>query len=239
MKDHIVYDENFLVQETRFEFDNPSKTESLFTQSNGYLSLRCSTEEAYCSQKRDMFVNGANLPDIINLELYKNGRKVSLLSDEVLSYERNLNLKDGMLTRRVVQKNQSVTYERFVSMKERHLAAQRVTFISSEDCRLSIITGIDGQQTNMGSQHFHEGVMRFFNLNELEMTSRTVSSDVSAVMASRVTLMLDGNEVEMKWAVDIKRRAIYLRGSLELKKGEKLTICKLSCVHTSRDAEGD
>ena len=170
MKDHIVYDENFLVQETRFEFDNPSKTESLFTQSNGYLSLRCSTEEAYCSQKRDMFVNGvfdkamddevseiANLPDIINLELYKNGRKVSLLSDEVLSYERNLNLKDGMLTRRIVQKNQSVTYERFVSMKERHLAAQRVTFISGEDCRLSIITGIDGQQTNMGSQHFHEG----------------------------------------------------------------------------------
>ncbi len=44
MKNHIVYDENFLVQETRFEFDNPSKTESLFTQSNGYLSLRCSTE---------------------------------------------------------------------------------------------------------------------------------------------------------------------------------------------------
>ena len=252
MNSHITYSDDFMIKETRFEFDNPSKTESLFTQANGYLALRCSTEEAYCFQKRDMFVNGvfdkamddevseiANLPDIINLELYKNGKRICLHSSPVLSYERTLDISDGLLTRKIRQEGHSLTYERFVSMAERHLAAQRVRFTGSEDCTISIITGIDGQETNMGSQHFHEGVMRFFNLSELEMTSRTVSSGVTAVISSSVKILLDGKEIGMKWAVDIKRRAIYLRGSIDVKAGSELTICKLSCIHSSRDAEGD
>ena len=102
----------WLIRETNFSPEYLGKCEAIFCQGNGYLGQRAAFEEAYVGEKRNLFVTGTfdkfdegevtelpNLPDMTNMEIFINGDRFRMDFGKLKSYERQLDLQNGILTR--------------------------------------------------------------------------------------------------------------------------------------------
>ncbi|MBR6839847.1 MAG: glycoside hydrolase family 65 protein, partial [Oscillospiraceae bacterium] len=172
---------DWIISESAFDSSSLGKAEANFCLGNGYLGLRSATEERYPLETRDLLVAGTfdrfspeevtelpNAADVTNIELTLDGERFDLTQGELLSYDRSLNIRTGLLTRDVRWKSPkgktwTLRFERVVSLRRIHSIAIRVMVIPEEDARITIQSGIDGRQTNDGSQHFTEGQTRFYD----------------------------------------------------------------------------
>ncbi|GAH26386.1 unnamed protein product [marine sediment metagenome] len=168
---------NWIVGETDFQPAYLGKYETIFTLSNGYMGVRAVTEEAYQEETRGCYIAGlfdkfpgevtelANIPDWLNVDLKLDGEKYDLKTGKILLYRRQINIKDGQLIRNIewespTGKKTRLTFERFISLKNLHFAALRVKIIPlNYSGDIEICSGINGQTTNSGVQHFKEGIL--------------------------------------------------------------------------------
>lgn len=258
----LVYDigkgtlKDWLIAETHFNPQYLGKFEAIMSLGNGYLGLRSATEEKYPYEKRNTFVAGTfnkfydnevselpNCADVTCIELSINGIDLNLCKTEPKEYKRVLNLKTGELTRSFLWETEEtglISFEskRFVSLTDLHLIGQKISVKAlSKDISLNIVSGIDGQQTNSGVQHFAEGEKRLFDKKCLQLSQRTTQSKIDFVINTVHNLYVNGNEMNSDSKIISDRRKIALEFALCLKKGEEFVIEKLSTVHTSRDRE--
>lgn len=241
--------------ETRFDPTALGKVEANFCLGNGYLGLRSATEEQYRGETRDLLVAGTfdrfseeevtelpNAADVTNIEITLNGERFNLTQGTIRSYHRTLNLQNGLLTREVEwtsPKGEKFTlkFERMVSLKRLHTIAARVTIIPDQDAVLTIQSGIDGRTTCDGSQHFTEGETRFYDKKHLQYTPRTIQSGITFVLDATHRFYVDGTEIQPKSDINILRRRMFSKFSLEVKAGQTVVLEKFSNVFTSRDKE--
>lgn len=245
---------DWLISEEIFDERFLGKCESIFCQGNGYLGVRNALEEPYTSETRNMFVAGTfnkfhesevtelpNFPDITKMELSLNGMPFSLLKGSIRHYERVMNLQDGEVVRKVEWQDQDgngfrLCFARMVSMADEHVAAARLEIEPLDGpVQVQLLSGIDGTVSNSGAQHFCEGDKRIYDNRYLEMVSRTVESDVTAALCTTHRFLVDGQETAPELLPIIDRRRIQVSARITLEKGQKLTVEKLSAVHTSRD----
>ncbi len=125
-------------------------TETLFSVSNGYLGLRGNVEEGRDTHTHGTYVNGfhetwpirhaeeafglarvgqtiIDVPDPKTIKLYVDDEPLLLSDADVESYERSLDLREGVLRRDVVWRTSSgkrvrISSTRLTSVVERHLA---------------------------------------------------------------------------------------------------------------------
>lgn len=125
-------------------------TETLFSVSNGYLGLRGNVEEGRDTHTHGTFINGfhetwpirhaeeayglarvgqtiVNVPDPKTIKLYVDDEPLLVSIADLETYERSLDLREGVLRRDLVWRTSSgkrvrVTSSRFTSVVERHLA---------------------------------------------------------------------------------------------------------------------
>lgn len=241
------------------EVFNPAwlgKVEATMCLGNGYMGIRSATEEAYIGEKRDTFVAGTfnkfaenevtelpNVPDLLGMELYLNQNRLDLTKGETSDYQRILNLRTGELKRSFVWAYQDIqmkfTFRRFVSFNQKHLLGQRVEIENlGNPVALELVSGIDGQQTNGGSQHFTEGDKALTEGKYLQMMPYTTQSNILFVL-STVHSLEQGKDIyeETEKRIEMGRRKIYNRYWLELGKNELVNIEKISSIHTSIDKE--
>lgn len=246
--------ENWLIEEQCFDSRYLGKCEAIFCQGNGYMGQRAALEEHYVGEKRNLFITGTfnkfdedevtelpNLPDLTNIDIFINGVRFSMDSGTLHSYHRTMNLKTGELIRRVNWESPEghcieLTFKRFVSLENEHIIGCKVDIKGiSDDMDLVIESGIDGQVTNSGSQHFHDGEKRIYDNKFLQMVSKTTQSKVYAALHCAHSFWMDGSAIEPKLLPVIDRRCMSIKADIPLKKGQTLTIEKLSSVHSSRD----
>ncbi len=110
--------------------ENPAKLrarETVFTIGNGYLGPRGSFEEGYPNALPITLINGvyddipvvytelANCPDWLLLIVIINGEQFRLDRGEILSYERRLDLRQGVLSRwRSLSERESIRWRSFI-----------------------------------------------------------------------------------------------------------------------------
>ena len=245
---------DFLITETGFDIDHQGKCEAIFCQGNGYLGQRAALEERYVGQTRDLLVTGTfdrfddsevcelpNLPDLTNMDLRLNGAVFAMDRGLTEGYARTLDLRTGGLTRTLTWTSPEgerylMRFERFVSLKNEHLIGLRAQVTPLDgDCELILESGINGQVTSTGTQHFHEGDKRVIDGRILKMTSVTVQSAVVCCQDAGFVFSIEPRRV----LPVIDRRYLGIRAELTVKKGRTLTIDKLACVTTSRDLAYD
>lgn len=239
------------IKELSFNEKWLGKYEAIMSQGNGYLGLRASTEERYGTETRNLFVAGTfnkadqqevtelpNLPDITQIEIEIDGVRLKVADECVTDYERQLNLEDGELRRSFVwtlpsTKRVACCFERIVSKSQKHVIAQRVTLTPLDEAiQVKIKSGIDGQQTNSGAQHFYEGQKRILEQRYLQMTSQTTESQVDVVVS---TVMQFPNDEILAEGMFIGRRQVAKEYEVKVS-AETTFVCeKLSSVYTSRD----
>lgn len=249
-------DTNWIVSETRFNSDNLGKVEAIFALGNGYLGIRSATEEQYLGEIRNLFVAGTfnkfddfevtelpNVADILQLNITLNNEKFSLEKGRLKEYRRDLNLKNGELVRRVVWENTQghqflLNFKRFVSLKNLHLIGQKLEIVPLNcDAEIKISSGINGQVTNSGAQHFHEGEKRIYDKKFIQLLQQTTESKIDFVINVAHSYFIDGQNVDIEQKMVIDRRKVLTEGKIFLKRDQQLNFEKISTVHTSRDRD--
>ncbi len=153
----LSHDSNWVLIENGFTLAREHEIESLFATSNGYLGTRASLEEGSPLSSPASYVAGvfdsygqdapvpelAIVPDWTLFRVWVAGEALSLESGKILSHQRVLDLRHGLLFRewRQADRNGRITRVftlRFISLADRHLMFQLVD-IAAENYNAEIL----------------------------------------------------------------------------------------------------
>ena len=246
------------IRESRFQSKWIRKFETIFAQGNGYMGIRASTEERYINEKRGAFIAGnfnqfdenevtelANCPDMTAVEIKVNGNRINLDSGQVEDYRRQIDLMTGEVTRHFKWGLDEVRLEwsskRFVSLKDLHAFCHHIELrnCSNKSVTVEIVSGIDGQITNSGAQHFTEGEKRLRDNVFLQMLATTSQSKKSLVTTLSHRLKIEGEEASVDQRFDIQRRRLLMNYKLTLEPNSRLELERYGTYHTDFDLDRD
>ncbi len=245
---------NWLVSEPVFDTIFQGKCEAILSLGNGYMGVRSATEESYVGQVRNCFVAGTfnrfdenevtelpNAADVTALDIYIDNELFSLEKGEVHDYHRTLNLKTGELEREFEWTNPEgksfkFQFRRFVSFTDIHALAAKIKITPlNRDAEIKIVSGINGQMTNSGSQHFQEGERRVFDRQFVRMIQKTTQSEITFIHHTSHHIECPDEPVASRFAME--RRKVYMIYEFSARKGVTVSIEKYSNVYTTRDSD--
>ncbi|MCL2560405.1 MAG: hypothetical protein FWE07_07940, partial [Turicibacter sp.] len=247
---------NWIVSEETFDSRFLGKGEAVLSLGNGYMGIRSATEERYVGETRNLFVAGTfnkfadnevtelpNAADVLWMEFSLNGESFHLKDGKIHAYHRYLNLKDAQLVRRIKWESPKgalfeLVFLRFVSLDDRHTIVSRVVITPlSGAAEITLVSGINGQMTNSGVQHFEEGERRFYDKKYMQLLQKTTESGIDFIFSSVHTFKLAGTSIDAPGAhIEMDRRQILMNyHPTTVKQGESFTVSKFSSVFTSRD----
>jgi len=241
---------DWILNETKFDSDQLHFKETVFTIGNGYLGTRGTFEEGYPHALPATLIHGvyddvpivytelANCPDWLPLVVIIDGDRFRLDRGEILSYERQLDLRRGILSRRVRWRSPSgktldLYFERFASLADEHVLGMRcqVTPVDS-DSLIEIQASINGYPENQGFNHW-EWLDQSKTDQGIWLQVRTRSSRIELAMASRITI--SGTEAPLQ--VTSAPGYPTLTTTFLAEKGKTVTVEKVVTVFTSREVE--
>lgn len=243
---------NWLVTETSFDTRYQGKCETIFCQGNGYLGMRSATEERYINQVRNTFVAGTfnkfdeydvtelpNAADVSNIDIWIDGKLFGLDKGTYSGYHRTLNLKTSEVTREFTWTNEEgktfqFSFNRFISFDNLHLMAAAIDIKAiDQPANIQFESGINGQLSNSGAQHFHEGEKRIFDKRFVQMLQQTTQSKITFVHNTAHSVSLESGEVSSRFSMD--RRKVFMIYTAALQPGQTIHLEKISTLHTDRD----
>ncbi len=191
-----------------------------------------------------------NLPNWLPLQFRNSGGSwFSPDEMEILSYHQELNIKQGVLHRRVHFRDDEgretrVFSRRLVSMADMHAAAQEVTVVPVNwSGVLEFRVALDGRVTNSGvaryrelrSRHLEPVEARALDENAILLKVRTNQSKLVIAQAARVAVFRGKVQEPVQRSVEQETGYIGQGFTVELSEGEPLTVEKVLALYTSRD----
>lgn len=252
----IRENKNWILQESNFNRKDLKKIESLFCQGNGYLGQRAAMEEKYSTGNRGLYLAGTfdrfgeeevtelpNFADFTNFQIVLDEEEFRMTEGKIILYSRELNLRDGTLTRHVYWESPNgieaeLMFERFVSMADRHALGFRIKIKPyNRNVTVRIASGIDGRVTNNGTQHFHEGGKYNPENRLMEYYTRTGESGIHVMQCFGHRLFLEEMEIRPFKRPVMERRYAGMKTEVDVPMGQTLVVDKICAVFTSRDME--
>lgn len=254
----LIYDINNLkIIQKNFDANNVAKSESIFTQGNGYLGIRAVDEERFFKNKEDFFVNGifnigdpnevselANLADLIQTSIFIDNQEIEHWMFSF--YEKSLNLQNGLLERKIKvkinKKEFNILFQRIVDQDLKHLYSQKIiiTQISGKPSDLLIVPLINGQTTNRGVQHFKEGAKTLIATNTIQYLQQTTQSN-DYVLHTMDIRTKNGNKTLKNgnddFIITMARRQVGFRIKAQLELNKNFVLEKVMSVFTSIDKD--
>ncbi len=242
---------NWIVSEVEYKEKYLGKTESTFLLANGYIGVRSANEESTSNTTRNTFISGTfnqadenevtelpNINDIFELDLFIDGEALIINDLTVKSYDKSLNVKNGLLTRDFIVVNGElevkISTKRFVSLYNLHNTFQEVKVVTNKDVNLEFHTWINGQVTNSGAQHFKESDKRLVDGEILQAISTTCESEVQVA-----THLTQRTNIESNSLILMDRRKVGLRNKVSVPANEELIIEKIGTFTTSIDLDSN
>ncbi|MEH2287110.1 beta-phosphoglucomutase [Nostoc sp.] len=246
---HFTYTDWILI-ETQFDPEQLHSKETVFTIGNGYLGTRGSFEEGYPHGMPATFIHGVyddvpvvytelvNCPDWLPLIVIVNGDRFRLDQGEILRYERQLDLRHGLLSRALRWRSPSgniidISFERFASLADPHVLALRCNVTPVDfDALIEVQASINGYPENQGFNHWEE-LDQGKTKQEIWLQRRTRNSRIELGMAAKVTIL--GTEASLQ--VSTAPGYPSLSTTFLAKAQQTVTVEKLVTVFTSREIE--
>lgn len=244
--------DNWVVSEDSFEAKKQHHKETVFTIGNGYLSTRGSFEEGYPNDKRATFIHGvfdeapivftelANAPDWLPISIYLNNERFTLAEGSVESYQRRLDIHNGLISRNIRWRSPSglvaeIVFERFTSLANEHLACIRCQVTAKFEGTVEFRAGLNGNTDNEGLAHWKwlgqgvdDGVIYLHN--------RTRKSGIEIATAMHVQSTSEYESSRAVWDVE---NSPTVQLCFNVKAGETVGITKNVAIYTSRDISPD
>lgn len=166
--------DDFALVETAYTPEMTAVTETLFALGNGFLGVRGAFEEGRPNVSPGVFVNGfhetweiehaeaafgfaqtgqtiVNVPDPTVVKLYIDDEPLFLPTARLVSYERRLDFRDGVLRRTMQWSTPSgkqvwITTERLISLRHRHLGILRYSITTDQDAPIVLSSQLVNRQ---------------------------------------------------------------------------------------------
>ena len=239
----------WLISESEFDPARLHRQETLFTLGNGYLGTRGSLEEGFPDQWPATLIHGlfddvpiaytelVNAPDWLPLAILAEGERFRLDQGQVVSYQRQLDLRRGVLTRDVRWRSPAgrmldLHFERFVSLADEHaLALQcRVTPLNFDGV-IEVQAALNGYPENQGVMHW-EWLDQGGNGDTIWLRMRTRRSGHELGLAARLHVRGAGY-------VPIQTLGCQgypvLKAAFPARAGQTITLEKTAAIFTSRE----
>lgn len=261
---NLLYTDWVLI-ERGFDPNQLHARETVFTIGNGYLGTRGSFEEGYPRAMPVTLIQGVydavpvmytelvNCPDWLPLTITLNddsrrSERFRLDQGEVLSYERRLDLRYGLLRRSIRWRSPSgktldLQFERFASLADPHVLGLRclITPIDWEGA-IAVHASINGYAENQGFNHWDlltqdQTETNFTEDLQLEpaiwLAARTRQSQIELGMAAK--LIIQG--VDATFQRESAPGYPTLTTSYQAAIGQTVLVEKMVTVYTSQDIE--
>lgn len=232
--------------------------ETIFTVGNGYLGTRASFEERYPADTPGTFIHGifnhapemsipelVNAPNWLDIRLTIDGTPFQLITETsdylkppqgiTLGYRRTLYMNEGVLRREVLFRAATgstvrIIFERFASLADVHVMAQRVTIIAVDGApTIKLESAIDANVRNKTIQHWKD-IQTAAHGDVISVHATTNQSGYQVAMASRLT----GPTAIRSTAGDLRP---FAAAQVTLEQFGTVTFDKLTAIYTSRDTE--
>ncbi|MEH2296448.1 beta-phosphoglucomutase [Nostoc sp.] len=248
---HFIYTDWILI-ETQFDPEQLHSKETVFTIGNGYLGTRGSFEEGYPHASPATFIHGVyddvpvvytelvNCPDWLSLVVIVNGDRFRLDQGEILRYDRQLDLRYGLISRSLRWRSPSgntidISFERFASLADPHVLALRCHLTPVDfDGLIEVQASINGYPENQGFNHW-EGLDQGKTDQGIWLQRSTRSSRIELGMAAKVRIL--GTETEASLQVNTAPGYPSLNTTFLAKAQQTVTVEKIVTVFTSREIE--
>jgi len=248
---------------------NPSQLcarETVFTIGNGYLGTRGSFEEGYPQALPATLIHGVyddisgvytelvNCPDWLSLVIVVNGERFGLDSGEIIHYERQLDLRYGILSRSVRWRSPTgntldIRFERFASLAVHQVLGLRcqITPVDLNDplaqpfpWKIEVQSNINAYPDNQGFDHWEQ-----LDRGKIEqgvwLLMRTRSSHIELGIAAKMTAILShkgiGNDSLVSLPVSNTFDTPTLMISFNVTAGQTVGVEKVVTLFTSQDAD--
>ena len=259
---HLAYDRYIPAEE--------ALREALCTTGNGYFATRGAAPESSADGVHypGTYVNGVfnrltshvagetveneslvNLPNWLPLTFRIDGGAWFSPDDvELLSYQQELDLRSGVLSRKLryrdpAGRHTSVTQRRLASMHDPHLAALEVTITAEDwDGLVEVRSGLDGDVANTGVARYRDLASRHLEAPELLQIDATTIGLRTSTSQSRILIALAART--RVWAESQPSRTgrvVCAAGQISheipayLTRGQSVIAEKTVSLYTSRD----
>lgn len=255
MSDYQFVD-GWIIRETDYRPEEETSRATVFALANGYMGLRGAGEELppTIEGAKGCYINGIydtprgklterefpNVQDWTLIELVIDGEKLDLSRVELVSYCRELDMRQAVLRRRVswrtaAGKTVSLSSERFLSTARIHLALLRLALETDQECEVVLKSRIDAQVSNRWAHHFRD-VECSFHEDSIYLETHTFDPGYTiAVMAEHV---LEGPDVSRTFGCP-SDRSVETAYSFTLSPGETASVVKWAAIYESRFTHGD
>ncbi|MBC7765259.1 MAG: glycoside hydrolase family 65 protein [Hyphomonadaceae bacterium] len=260
-----IIEEGFVPKENRL-------SESIFSLGNEHMGMRGFFEESYSGDSlQGTYIAGIYYPDKTRVGWWKNGypeffakvlnatnwiginisingQSLDLAQCEVSDFKRELDMKQGLLTRTFVAKDakgqeSSVKFKRFLSMQSPHIACIHVSVTPlNYGGKIVFEPYLDGDISNEDSNYgekFWVPIDKKSNEQYIVLTMETKKTAFWLSTATESKVYKDGIEIACERNVIEKEK--YISTSLEtaVNQGQEISLIKYVSVCTSRDYDKD
>lgn len=248
------------IREFPFQPEKLRYYETIFAVGNGYLGTRASFEEGHPDATPATLIHGifdhapemavpelVNAPDWTGIHITVDGTPLRLITHAdnkikppqglILGYERTLEMDKGLLRRVVLFRAATgatvrIVFERFASLDDVHVLAQRVHITAIDGSpEVTVEATLNGDVTNDGVQHW--GTMEAESPDDT-IALYGVTAQSGYELAMHATLRGPGDAITGD--VDEPLRP-SVRRTVKLSADGEATFDKFTAVYTSRDVD--
>ena len=245
----LIYTDWTLI-EPQFDPEQLRARETVFTIGNGYLGTRGSFEEGYPQALPATLIHGvyddapviytelANCPDWLSLVVIVNGERFRLDRGDILHYERQLDLRHGLLRRSVLWRSPTgetldLQFERFASLADRPVLGLRCQITSIDfNGTIEVQSSLNGYPENQDFEHWEQ-----LDQGKLEqgiwLQLRTRRSHIELGMAAKIAVI--GTNASFQVANPPGYPS--LTATFMVTKGQTISVEKVVTVFTSQETE--
>jgi len=248
----LIYTE-WTAIEPKFDPAKLRARETVFTIGNGYLGTRGSFEEGYPKALPTTLISGlyddmplvytelVNCPDWLLMSIAIDGERFRLDCGEILHYERQLDLRHGVLSRSIrwrspMGKVVDLKFERFASLADRQLLVLicQITPINFSG-KIEVQSSINGYPDNQGFDHW-EHLDRGETDHGVWLQVRTRSTQIELGMAAKMTVSGIADSSQIVKIIN-SPDCPSLSANFMAIQGETVTVEKVVTVFTSQEVK--
>ena len=247
----LIYTD-WTLSEAQFDPEQLCARETVFTIGNGYLGTRGSFEESFPEALPATLIHGvyddvpviytelANCPDWLSLMISVDGEQFRLDRGDILHYERQLDLRHGLLSRSVrwrspTGKTLDLKFERFASLDDQHVLGLgcQITPIDFSGT-IEVQSSLNGYPDTQGFDHWEQidrGQIEKGTGQGVWLQVRTRSSHIDLSMALKLAVI----GADASFQVTNARGYSTLMIAFSAIVGQTISLEKVVTVFTSQE----
>lgn len=218
-----------------------------FLNGNGYFGIRGTMEE-YTKENMpainlagvydrvgDAWRESVNAPNVLYTYILVDGKKYALPDVQPTEHTHTLDFNNGTQSRKTLWQTEkgkiTVESERFAHMSKKHIAAMRYTVSADYDCKIEIVTGIDGDVWDINGPHFKKLDTKCEN--GVKTITGTTNEKEIIVTATECTTF----DFEAERRCEVTDMGAFAHITVSAEAGKAYTVEKVAAVYTTNDQD--